>query len=51
MKEKLEMNNIYGGVHGSEREKQIRIIDKRLGIDDNQFNAKRHSASNSKQLP
>jgi hypothetical protein len=27
------MNNIFGGVHGNEREKMLRFIDKRLGID------------------
>jgi hypothetical protein len=33
LKERIEMNNIYGGVHGKDREKMIHIIDKRLGLD------------------
>lgn len=32
-KEKVELNNIYGGVHSNERHKMLEIIDKRLGID------------------
>lgn len=32
-KEKIELNNIYGGVHSNERQKMLEIIDKRLGID------------------
>ncbi len=27
------MNNIFGGVHGKERENMIKFIDKKLGID------------------
>lgn len=32
-KERIELNNIYGGVHSNERQKMLEIIDKRLGID------------------
>jgi hypothetical protein len=31
--EKMELNNIYGGVNGNEREKILKIIDRGLGID------------------
>lgn len=27
------MNNIFGGVHGKERENMLKFIDKKLGID------------------
>ena len=39
------MNNIYGGVHGREREGQLKQIDKILGISSvgNPFNTSRHS--------
>ena len=39
------MNNIYGGVHGREREGQLKQIDKTLGLSSvgNPFNTSRHS--------
>lgn len=45
------MNNIFGGVHGSEREKMMKYIDKRLGIDSLEAKSRLNHSATGPQEP